>query len=832
MENMELPKLKNPKLEAHRAAFFKKHPEDIPAYLDSVNEYLARKKKSGIQTGGGDQSWIIEPSGSLLDIIEFVCMENYRAKRIADDPNATNILADASGLFSAANNNKTLQYTLPDTAINLPAIDLSNVTFDIKKPVEEIAETLIDTYFVNKDDDDTQAKYMKSALEGFFNAVYIRLIFRSDENVQPPAPPPPASASASAPAPPAPAPAPAPASASASASAPAPAPPVDKIFYYNCILYIIKVLQRIRLYISTTEISFDMQYYFRMMGKLGLGRIFDLLKHNASPPSNTNTNAIGTQIMYGLQRIPYQDPNDPTKQHSHYMFTQKSSDYGSDPARDVDMWLSYIFMGDDPEKNRPLVGINKMNLRADVNSAQNIATLRRIGGQKGGYLNPTEPTAENPTQSTEKPVQLTDDPPIQPTVETENPMQPTVENPTQLTVENPTQPIAENPLPIVAAPLGSNQPEPPSALEVPSDIVRFSYLDRAHFYMQMDDVPIQNVSQVNVYICIVSVDNSCKQNNVPIPFLKYIVKISADSAEYEFPKFQYSIVAGENDASFRSELFVHLLDTLKLNICLESAQKCLSSQEWTESSEMKTTSAFDNIFKGLVQVDADNLLAVFDYDKIAEVTKQPDSNPERPALFEFEAPEMYPINDDNMKAGLCWGIVDELIFEKKLRGKPVNENVSKCLRIDDSLWLITDTIASKWIEFPFSVYLVVEGEDGKYKSEIIASDINVAKQRLQSFVGNKVEHSFSQKYGDRYCFTLSPIGVDMDNAKRYAVFMWSPTYLTAAEEPSAELSSEEPNEEIENVELPTIYFVENTEKTNNTATIMWGVQKISQIATL
>jgi len=265
----------------------------------------------------------------------------------------------------------------------------------------------------------------------------------------------------------------------------------------------------------------------------------------------------------------------------------------------------------------------------------------------------------------------------------------------------------------------------------------------------------------------------------------------------------------------------------------------MTSQQWTESSEMKTLTAFDDMFNGLVLFGTDNLLAVFNYDKIManvrSAEKQPDTQTQTPQIFEYQTPEMYPITDDK-KSGLCWGIVDELIFEKKIRGKPVSANVVAGLRTNDSLWLVTDTIASKWAEFPFSVYFVIEGEDGKYKSDVISQDSAISQQ-MESVVGSKVEHSLSQKYGDRYCFTLNPVGgVDMENARRYAVFMWSATYLTKE---SNEEETKEPNEEeesinegIEPLTLPTIYFVENTEKTGNVDTIIWGVQKISQIARL
>lgn len=779
---MELPKFKNPKLEAHRSAFFKKYPEDIPAYLESVDKYLARKRRpDGSQSGGGDESWIIEPSNGLLDIIEFVWAENNFAQD-TPDPNP-------AAIFQAANGTPPTYLLQTDT--KKPPITLEGVDFKLDLSLNTIKDQIINKYFNNAESEKEQQDSIANNIIAFFHAVYGRLIFRAYENRSI-------------------------------------TRPLDPEFYRRSILYVIGVIQRINLYMQVKGIDPDLQYYYTMVEKY-LPVMLNVFGSDTATTTSTpeGDNIAGTKITYGLQRIPYQVEKN--KQNSHYVFTHREEDYGANPIKDVDMWLSYIFMGDDPERKQHLIGKNEIDLRTEINSAANMATIKRMSAeqpapQKGGYAVQGEPLVPNPTQ-----------PPS-----TAEQAPPTVENPPNPTTEqNTTIPTAEQEPLISNVGLGMPPSVPKTLLEVPSDVVRFTYLDRANFYKQIDDVPMENIHDVNVHICIVSADNSCKLNGTPVPFLKYIMTLSVDSTEYEFPKFQYSMVDQENDAAFRSGLFVKLLDTLKLNICLESAQQCMTSQQWTESSEMKTLTAFDDMFNGLVLFGTDNLLAVFNYDKIManvrSAEKQPDTQTQTPQIFEYQTPEMYPITDDK-KSGLCWGIVDELIFEKKIRGKPVSANVVAGLRTNDSLWLVTDTIASKWAEFPFSVYFVIEGEDGKYKSDVISQDSAISQQ-MESVVGSKVEHSLSQKYGDRYCFTLNPVGgVDMENARRYAVFMWSATYLTKE---SNEEETKEPNEEeesinegIEPLTLPTIYFVENTEKTGNVDTIIWGVQKISQIARL
>jgi hypothetical protein len=695
----------------------------------------------------------------------------------------------------------------------------------------------------------------------------------------------------------------------------------------DLIKYVVRVLQNLQRLLSPANTRAHLHYYYYFSGISDI--FFDMMdmfqswlpgsddKDPSKGPSDSSTS--GTKMTYGLQKV-YTNPLD--ERDVDYQLIHRHEDYGRDPITDVNNWLSMIFtIHDTPPE---FVVLSASDLQTRINNLTKRATITQkkvpVPRQQGGLVAAADPKA---------PVAPVDEPPAEtpfPSTEeaTANGPEEEEEN---VDVLAPSLPSADdkleektegaNVLPGDAtdsdgksdsdsdsdgksevqededdeedAEADADKTEfslaPPIAfsdVESRAQLPRFLYLDDLPHYLHFDDLSefaSAAATSVPVSIALVSKDWSCQPTaeRVAVPFLKFVVlQQTVDSAAgYTFPQFTFTKEAGasSNDAAFRNQLMVQVLEVLQLTLCLDAADGAAACDQPVTDDVLRV---LDDMLRALVPysaaadgLDADRLLAVVDFDLLM-------GHP----LFRPVEPDMYPIHDENAarNRGLCWGLVDELVFEGQLRQQPVDATVTKMLRKHDNLWQITDTVRSAWAEFPFSVYRVLregadQGADNKgaegadqgaegaddegaddqgdavYRTETVAEDEETARLRMKArgVGGSKIESAVADEYGDRYLFSLAPLPgtADVAKAKRYAVFMTRPTYLpdegatvggadtlTDNEEEGEADVMEDEEALADKEQVPTVYFVETSKQTGEQPTILWGVLHGSQIAAL
>lgn len=293
-----------------------------------------------------------------------------------------------------------------------------------------------------------------------------------------------------------------------------------------------------------------------------------------------------------------------------------------------------------------------------------------------------------------------------------------------------------NPSPMNPPPL-ANPTINPSIEEYKS---RFLYLDD-DFLSRTIDFCIDSNSSLKTFrvqLVLFSIDTSCKYTEynkldkieTSLPFLKFAGIFH--NSQFQFPEFTYECLPENNETQFRNQIIEQLLSSFGLS----------------PSSSLD----FDSIYRGyLLYKPTDNdtdtiLFAVIDYDTLSKQVVSSNS--------------------------LFWSIVDELLFEKKVLESPVDTNITNMMNMYPYMWNITYN--GDYIEyFPFSLYLVISREENAYESDSLPR----TKREKSATIGTKIDtYSLADEYGDRYCFTDSPLSI-MDNIIRYAVFTPKPRYV-------------------------------------------------------
>jgi hypothetical protein len=671
----------------------------------------------------------------------------------------------------------------------------------------------------------------------------------------------------------------------------------------DLIKYVVRVLQNLQRLLSPANTRAHLHYYYYFSGISDI--FFDMMdmfqawmpgsddKDPSKAPSDSSTS--GTKMTYGLQKV-YTNPLD--ERDVDYQLVHRHEDYGRDPIADVNNWLSMIFtIHDTPPE---FVVLSASDLQTRINNLTKRATITQkkvpVPRQQGGLVaaadpvapvaSVAEPPAELPLPSTEEEATANGNEeevdavaPSLPSAKGANVGEEAEDDKYEEETEAPnaslgttTDSESESEFEFEEKREDSDDDDASFALAPPiafsdvdsrAELPRFLYLDDLPHYLNFDDVAefaSPSVASVPVSIGLVSKDWSCQPTaeRVAVPFLKFVVsQQTVDSASvYTFPQFTFTKEAGgsSNDVAFRNRLIVQVMEVLQLTVCLDAADGNGACDQPVSDDVLRV---FDDMVRALVPFaakdgfDADRLLAVVDFDLLID-------HP----LFRPVEPDMYPIHDENAarNRGLCWGLVDELVFEGRLRQQPVDATVTKMLRKHDNLWQITDTVLSAWAEFPFSVYRVLregdadhEGDasDAVYRTETVAEDDEEARLRMkaQGVGGSKIESAVANEYGDRYLFSVAPLPgtADVAKAKRYAVFMTRPTYLPdegatvgggdsfTDQESEGETDIVEDEEALalaDKEQVPTVYFVETSKQTGGQPTILWGVLHGSQIAAL
>lgn len=357
----------------------------------------------------------------------------------------------------------------------------------------------------------------------------------------------------------------------------------------------------------------------------------------------------------------------------------------------------------------------------------------------------------------------------------------------------------------------------------------YTYLNNDELH-QVFDYCVSSQSNTNtnvytVYLCIynintqckvVSYDDSDKETETMMPFLKYIVR-QVDT-QYTFPSFQHTCSndSDENETAILNASFLRILDILGLTI--DSTMNAM---------DIKVA------FKGFVSSSESCVFTVFDYAAL---------------MTYFTQTQTREIDISAYK----WAIVDELVFEKRILGVQVDSIISTTFAKYPYLWNIK--YKGRDIDFPFCL-LNVKPYDGTYINEtspFSQSDTIFKHQSIVKIGESEDEYKYGNIYGDMHLFSASPVRESTTQEyiqlQRYAVFtigckyvvddgfnaymktrneMWNPLPTNTPIPPSHENVQDEDETkdemEMENMMVSCIYFVED--KLFPTPVPLWGVRQ-------
>ena len=261
-------------------------------------------------------------------------------------------------------------------------------------------------------------------------------------------------------------------------------------------------------------------------------------------------------------------------------------------------------------------------------------------------------------------------------------------------------------------------------------------------------------------------------------------------------------------------------------------------------------SSLDSMFIGLVPGESNGVKQIFaflNYDFLETVLLTPDKKNDKALFCINNDTQLYPINDINPNAKLKWATIDELLFEQKILGENVEQNIFDVFYKNENLWNID--MDGKNIDFPFVVYAVKKTNDEF--TTVSTMDENASFMKNGKIEEYGPSEETGDEYNDRYCFTLTPFN-STNSSIRYAMFAWDTRYIVTddplgtpevddQDEP-IEIEDTQPQDEneeyekdeIENEKLnfPTIYTITNNSFTKSVPTVMWGVLNNKQFVGL
>lgn len=367
--------------------------------------------------------------------------------------------------------------------------------------------------------------------------------------------------------------------------------------------------------------------------------------------------------------------------------------------------------------------------------------------------------------------------------------------------------------------------------------VSYTYLDNDELH-QIFDYCVSSPSNTNtnvysVYLCIYDINRNCKvvtytetgtESETIMPFLKYIVRQT--DTHYTFPSFQHACSndSEDNETIIINSCFLRILDILGLSTSPDPTMNPL---------DIKTA------FKGFVRANETAVFAVFDFAKLM-------------AYFTQIQSHTYSIDITGYK----WAIVDELVFEKRVLGVIVDPVISSTFAKYSYLWNIK--YRGREIDFPFCL-LNVKSSDESYINEPSPLSISdtVFKQKSIVKIGESDDkYKYGSVYGDMHLFSNKPVRETVPHEhmllQRYAVFTigakyivddvfntymkskteqtgqtWNPLPITESltqTQPSSEEEEDTKDEqEIENMMVSCIYFIED--KLFSAQVPLWGIRQ-------
>ena len=187
---------------------------------------------------------------------------------------------------------------------------------------------------------------------------------------------------------------------------------------------------------------------------------------------------------------------------------------------------------------------------------------------------------------------------------------------------------------------------------------------------------------------------------------------------------------------------------------------------------------------------------------------------QEPALEQPDSPQIFcssrPKITDEDESDLRWATVDELIFQKKMLGQPIDPIISDAFKTQDILWNITDATTGEYIDFPFVVYGVKETADNVFATVTVEDGKDAGEESILSVkqTGQYGTSGLSDQYGMRYCFTIQPFD-SVENGKRFVLFALNPEYLVEdaeldslpAPQSGGEPAAESPAQPVDNTEV-------------------------------
>jgi hypothetical protein len=345
----------------------------------------------------------------------------------------------------------------------------------------------------------------------------------------------------------------------------------------------------------------------------------------------------------------------------------------------------------------------------------------------------------------------------------------------------------------------------------------YTYLDDEPLHKHFDYCINSGENAHEIYICLYDIQYGCRvvdygingneEKEIHMPFLKYLV---IQESNYTFPHFHFECIddSDENEQKVKNEAMIQILNMLNLKQNHEEASKILD---------------LDKCFKGYVY-EQNVVLMVYDFMEILQLFGQ-----------QSQVQHLYSKH--------MWAIVDELVFEKQILGKPIQSEICDLMVRNPLLWNIY--YQGRELDFPFSLLYIHQKDDVWQNEKMPTSAADVA-MKMQSMV--KIgEADDSYKYGDEYgelhLFASKPLydtaPEDKKHYQRYAVFtigakyILDPNYHGDLMQANEMLGGDAQNVENENVEeediykmsISSLYFVED--KLFGPLQV-WGIRELSR----
>ena len=301
------------------------------------------------------------------------------------------------------------------------------------------------------------------------------------------------------------------------------------------ILFSIRILRDMNMYVN--PIFFDDLYYYYYF--LQLDKLFDIdsLFRNMYPRNVVEPDEKGARVT---MRVFEQASSDSNPNKIKYGVDFRQDLFNDNPTRDFDFWLNMIRVRPEWDSNE-IVSQKSANLLMTPPKDDSVAPTLTVN----------DADAAEPTESLNTPLDNNED-----DEEYDEDEYQGEDDYADEDDEGQDQTGGD-----------LNGPEYESQLKN-----TYLFLDDSPLAKDFDGLSAPEFKECEVHMCVYSLDYSCKVDNQPTPFLKYVMDSpNKEHGElvWKFPSFYYSVLenSDDNNRNFQCESFTTLLDLLKISLC-------------------------------------------------------------------------------------------------------------------------------------------------------------------------------------------------------------------------------------------------------------------------